>query len=262
MIPTVFLALLCGTSAVQAQQPWMRLDQVVDVEVLPGWRQADGIHIAGLKFQLAPGWVTYWRSAGAAGISPQLDWQASDNVAGVEPVWPRPKVFKSDIGQSIGYDRDFVLPLRIEPTADETVRLEGVLDIGICKDICLPAQLVVSAELLPGGHPDVEIEAALADQPDQMDGSASCVLRPTSNGLALAGEIDLPSLGYAEAVVFELSDPSIWVTDAVVARDGDQLTATSELMVGGDRKPSIDRSTVRITVIGETQAVEIWGCAE
>ncbi|MEM7641293.1 MAG: protein-disulfide reductase DsbD domain-containing protein [Pseudomonadota bacterium] len=262
MILGLLAALLGGISAAQAQQPWMQLDQVIEIDILPGWRQDDGTHLAGLKVQLAPGWVTYWRSAGAAGISPRMDWQGSDNVTRVDPVWPRPKVFKSDIGQSIGYDRDFVLPLRIRPVSDGIVRLHGTLDIGVCQDICLPAKLEVTAELPAGGVPDIEIEAALADQPERVDQSVTCVLRPTSDGFALAGQIDVPSVGYDEAVVFELSDPSVWVTDAVVARQGDQLIATSELMVGGDRRPDIDRSEVRITIIGETRAVEILGCAE
>ncbi|MEM8824982.1 MAG: protein-disulfide reductase DsbD domain-containing protein [Pseudomonadota bacterium] len=254
------IALALAASAAQAQQPWMKLDEVIEIDVLPGWRQDNGDHVAGLQIRLAPGWVTYWRSAGAAGISPQMDWRGSENAVSVSPVWPKPKVFNSFMGQSIGYDSDFVLPLLIRPEANGAIRLQGALDIGVCRDICLPAKVDVTAELPATGAPDASIQAALADQPAQINAPAVCRLRPTEDGMALAGEIALPPLGYEEAVVFEVPDPSIWVTDAEVARQGDRLVATTELMVGGNRPIAVDRSRVRITIIGDRDAVEIIGC--
>lgn len=36
-------------------------DNVVDLEILEGWRTDRGTHMAGLQFTLADGWKTYWR---------------------------------------------------------------------------------------------------------------------------------------------------------------------------------------------------------
>jgi hypothetical protein len=60
--------------------------------------------------------------------------------------------------------------------------------------------------------------------------------------------------------VFELPDARLWVTDAIVRRDGDALTARAELMIGGGRRVSVDPAEVRVTVIGEADAVELGGC--
>ena len=41
-----------------------------------------------LDIDLKPGWKTYWRDPGDAGVPPQLDVSASTNVAGAELRFP------------------------------------------------------------------------------------------------------------------------------------------------------------------------------
>ena len=48
--------------------PAQSLDGVAQLDVLPGWETRNGTHMAGLRITLAPGWKTYWRAAGDAGI--------------------------------------------------------------------------------------------------------------------------------------------------------------------------------------------------
>ena len=49
-------------------------DAVEGVALIAGWRQADGSRLAGIEIRLAPGWHTYWRAPGSAGIPPTFDW--------------------------------------------------------------------------------------------------------------------------------------------------------------------------------------------
>lgn len=247
-----------GTPIAQAQPSDM--SQAIRIEVLPGWRRADGVHVAGLRVRLAPGWKTYWRSAGAAGISPQMDWRGSGNVRSVTPAWPVPHVFGRTGALSIGYDRDFILPLLIAPGGGGPIRLRGTLDIGVCADICLPARLFVDAMLEPSVRAVPEIEAALADRPRRIRATARCSLQPTADGLSLTGQIDVPRQGSAETVVFEVPDPKVWVTDAAVARQGGRITARADILASNGGGVSFDRSQVLMTVIGDRSAVEILGC--
>ncbi|MEC7300233.1 MAG: protein-disulfide reductase DsbD domain-containing protein, partial [Pseudomonadota bacterium] len=136
------------------------------VRLLPGWKQADGSHIAGLEFQLSQGWKTYWRAPGDAGVPPVFDWSASQNVARVDVIWPTPHVFWQNGMRSIGYSDRVVLPLRIEPSGSGAVHLDGVLQVGICSDICVPLHVDLSALVLPPqGRRDPAIAASLAERP-------------------------------------------------------------------------------------------------
>ncbi|MBM2574989.1 hypothetical protein JQC91_01615 [Jannaschia sp. Os4] len=254
----LFLCLVLSPPA--SAQPVSDPSGLISIEVMPGWRESRGTHVAGLRVRLKPGWKTYWRRAGELGIAPRMDWRRSRNAAAVEARWPTPSVFRSQGAMSLGYTEDFVLPLviRVGRSARD-VDLRGRLDLGVCAEICVPVRLDVSGRLPKGGAPDPEIRAALADRPRPSRARATCTLRPTEAGIALTGRLDLPPLGGPETVVFELDDPSLWVTDAEVRREGGALVATSEVM-GGDRGIAVDRRRVRITVIGGSGAVEIEGC--
>ena len=65
------------------------------VGTLDGWRQPDGSRLAAVEIRLAPGWHTYWRVPGDAGIPPSFDWSGSSNLASVAYEWPRPEIFDS-----------------------------------------------------------------------------------------------------------------------------------------------------------------------
>ncbi|SFJ03482.1 protein-disulfide reductase DsbD domain-containing protein [Jannaschia pohangensis] len=254
------IAAICFAFPQPVRAQWTSVSEVIQFEVMPGWRRADGVHVAALRVRLQPGWKTYWRSAGSVGIAPQMDWRGSRNLRSVTPAWPTPKVFGTEGALSIGYDRDFILPLLIPAQGSGPIGLRGQLSIGVCADICLPAQVEISADLPAAGAPDLTIEAALADRPRRVNATARCNLRPIDNGFAMTSQIDLPSQGRNEAVVFEVPNASVWVTDAVVSRRGSELRATSELIAAGGGGFALDRSQVRITVIGTGGAVEIEGC--
>ncbi|SNX71018.1 DsbC/DsbD-like thiol-disulfide interchange protein [Cereibacter ovatus] len=251
---------LAGSPVVATTQ-----DDILRAEILPGWRDARGTHMAGLRLRLASGWKTYWRSPGDAGIPPEFDWSGSDNVASVRLHWPAPHVFTLNGMQTIGYRGDLVLPFEVEARdPSRPIRLRAAVELGVCRDICVPAALDLAADLPAGGVPDGAIKAALkarpATGPEAGLGRIACRVEPIPDGLRLTAEMDLPASGTQEVVVMEPGQPSVWVSEPVTSRAGGRLTATSE-MVGPTGTPfALDRSAMTLTVLGDRGAVEIRGC--
>jgi hypothetical protein len=56
------------------------------------------------------------------------------------------------------------------------------------------------------------------------------------------------------------ADPTLWITEATGRRTGGVLTATSDLLPPPGAPFVLDRSALRITVLGQGAAVEIAGC--
>ena len=234
-------------------------------KLLPGWQTGAGTHMAGVQLDLAPGWKTYWRSPGDAGIPPQFDWSGSENLKSVRIHWPAPVVFHTNGYQTIGYRGGVVLPLEVvAKDPSRPVLLRARVDLGICRDICMPAAVELDARLMPPGSPDPAIRAALAARPatgkEAGVSAVSCTVEPISDGLRVTATLTLPRQGGNEALAFEAADPRVWVSEALAQRQGGKLVASAE-MVGPDGQPfALDRSTLTLTVISDSGAVEINGC--
>jgi hypothetical protein len=265
---TRLLTFLClivfaaGAAPLQAQS----LDDAYHVRILPGWRAADGTHVAAVEVTLAEGWKTYWRAPGDAGIPPQFDWRESSNLAGVDISWPTPKAISQNGLQAIGYSDRMILPLRVMPSRKgKTVQLSGSIEMGVCKDVCIPVTADLWQVLAHDVRkPDAQIAAALADRPYSADeagvGRVACVITSKADGLHLRAEIDLPHTGGREVTVVETDNPLIWVAQAEARREGGRLIAETELYHTAGHAFAVNRSGIRIPVLGTSHAVDIQGC--
>ncbi|NAZ37996.1 protein-disulfide reductase DsbD domain-containing protein [Rubellimicrobium sp. CFH 75288] len=250
---------LVAASPLRADVP----SDLARLEVLPGWRAVEGRHIAALRLVLAPGWKTYWRAPGEAGLPPAFDFAGSSGIRAVEPRWPVPDVFHFNGMRSIGYGGEVTIPLDLAVTEGEA-RLEGVVEIGVCHDVCVPLRLPFAADLPEGGTRDPRIAAALVDRPltpEEAGAEATCAVVPEGAGLGLTLHVAMPPLGPEEAVVIEAADPALWISEPVARREGAVLVARAEALATDGGAAALDRSGLRITVLGGGKAVDIRGCA-
>lgn len=265
----MFLPAACSVALLAIAAPALAQEvppNVVSATFREGWRTESGTQMAALELRLAPGWKTYWRAPGEGGIPPEFDWSGSSNIGGIAFHWPKPEIFELNGMRSFGYHEALVLPIEIRPAkAGEPVRVTAEIDLGVCKEICVPMTVSVAADLAAGGTPDPVIRAALAEMPksaaDAGLTAARCETEPIRDGLRLTSRLALPSLGPDEIAVLELSDRSVWVSPAETRRDGGELTATADLVPADARPFALDRSAVRITLFGSGgRVVEVRGC--
>jgi len=245
-----------------AQDLAPNFDQFVKATVLPGWRTADGTHMAGLELQLAPGWKTYWRSPGDAGIPPSFDWQGSANIGAVKIHWPAPKVFVLNGLLTIAYKDRVVFPIEITPATDgQPIEIEARVDLGVCEDVCVPVSLDIQGLLSPDQTmADTEISTALNAQPTPGQGAVTCNVEDLKDGLKVTARIPLPPAGDTDVAVIEFSDPAVWVSEAETKRVGDNLIATSELIPEPAAPFALDASALRFTVFQKDGAFDFQGC--
>lgn len=256
------VSLFVPVSTAQAQS---QLDDLVQIDVLDGGLTARGTYMTALRLTLSEGWKTYWRAPGDAGIPPQFNWRGSRNLGDVTITWPTPHVFNQNGMQSIGYTDQLVLPVEITPAnAGQTVRLRGKVEIGICKDVCIPSTLSFNHKLDQTATRHPAIVAALAQRPFSASEAgvraATCQITPIKNGLRLTAHITMPSAGAPEVAVIEAGNPQIWASETQTHRSGGKLVASSDLVHVDQSSFALNRSDVRITVLGKKHAVDIRGC--
>ncbi|WP_424977868.1 protein-disulfide reductase DsbD domain-containing protein [Leisingera sp. S232] len=239
---------------------------IVQVEVLDGGMTPRGTQLSALKITLQPGWKTYWRTPGDAGIPPSFSWRGARNIGRLSITWPSPQVFLTSGYRTIGYHDQLVLPVEITPeTPGKPVRLKGRMQLGVCKDVCVPAELSFDHQLDSSAGRNPAIAAAMASRPWSAKEAgvrkAVCSLRPSQYGMTVTARISMPSAGGEEIAVIEPGNPRLFAGETVTRREGGQLIAETEFLPADSQPYAIDRSQLRITVLGQNHAVDIRGCS-
>ncbi len=144
-----------------------------------------GVYHAGLEFSLDPGWHTYWRFPGEAGIPPQTDFSASSNVGAIEMKFPAPARYDDGFTTSIVYNDGVVLPMLVTPAAPgQPVTLKADVFFGVCKEICVPGNGSFELTLKPDAAADrvsaVLINRDLALVPTEVNADASAITSITT----------------------------------------------------------------------------------
>lgn len=107
--------------------------------------------LALLQIEPKPGWKTYWRDPGDAGMPPQLDFAGSTNLVLRSVSFPVPEIGQDDGGRFVGYHQPVSLIVEFaKPLADapSTINLNAI--VGICEKVCVPFVASFSVPLKPG----------------------------------------------------------------------------------------------------------------
>ena len=121
--------------------------------------------LAGLHLQMDPGWHTYWKNPGEAGIPTAIKWDLPPGVTAGDIQWPLPhKLPPADV-TTYGYVDEVVLivPLKLAPDLKpgQPLNLQASLTWLECQDQCIPGKAQVSATLNLGAETRNSTNAAL-----------------------------------------------------------------------------------------------------
>jgi len=128
----------------------------------------------GVQFKLTPGWHTYWRSPGDAGIAATIDWTGSENLGSATIAWPAPQRLPSLGGlETQGYVDGVVVPIAVTLAhPGEPLHLHAEVDYASCKEVCIPyhasLDLTLPAGLAKPGPEAPLIAAAEARVPGDL----------------------------------------------------------------------------------------------
>jgi DsbC/DsbD-like thiol-disulfide interchange protein len=235
------------------------LDDILKVNLRPGWRAEDGTHIAGLQITLAPGWKTYWRQPGDTGIPPKFDFRVSKGLGVLEVLYPTPKITWQDQVRTIGYQDEVIFPIVIQPRTIGNMTISGQVEIGVCKEICIPVSLDVSAILPAKGPIDWVIEAAFQTLPRAGTDKINCTFTAATDGMHLS--LTLPHQNQdINGATIELGNSRLWIETPTIDRSSDQLEITANILTPSGNPIAVGRGDVVTTIFSATTATEYHGC--
>jgi thiol:disulfide interchange protein DsbD len=114
----------------------------------------------GLRLHMAPGWHTYWRNPGDAGVATDVALAPASGTAG--PLqWPAPSRFSEGTLTTFGYTGDLLLPFTVTPSAAPAA-LQVHASWLVCRDVCVPEEADLALNLA-AGPPAPSAQAPLFD---------------------------------------------------------------------------------------------------
>jgi DsbC/DsbD-like thiol-disulfide interchange protein len=182
---------------------------------------------AGIEIRLKPGWHTYWRYPGDAGVPPRFDFAGSQNVKAVDVLWPAPQRIQEHGLTVIGYAGNVILPLAVAPqNRAKPVTLRLKLDYAVCEKLCVPAEGKAELMLARGRVPgDAELAAAEARVPKKVSLGQGAPLAVKSvrrdDGAGRSRVIvDVAAPAGAEVALFAEGPAPDWALPVPAAVDG------------------------------------------
>lgn len=213
------------------------------VRVLMTPTTVDGTVDGGVEIQLEPGWHTYWRVPGDAGVPPQFDFSRSENVAEVEVHYPVPERYDDGASVSVVYNDRVVFPLTVRPEdARKPVTLALDIFYGACAEVCIPVKATAETSLDPDDKADPLARVAIAEFRNRLPAAPSAGFSITS-----VSRDD-------EALTITARIPDGDKADLFSAGPADWFTGQPELVERGDKG-----ATFRFSLKGVPEGAEIDG---
>ena len=175
----------------------------------------------GLRMKMDPGWHTYWKNPGDAGMPTRLTWTLPAGWQAGDIEWPAPERIPVGELASYGYDGEVLLPVLLfaprgwsgKPPVHVAARAEWL----VCKESCLPEAATLALDLKDATRGDPAsrrlFDAARARQPraiawtrsaaSRVDGRLEVALAPAVAGQFFPDREELIEPGDPPRVVLD-----------------------------------------------------------
>lgn len=177
-----------GASDADAE-PHTRARLVASVDAVAPGRSFD----VAIVLESDPGWHTYWKNPGDAGMATTVEWKLPKGWTAGELQWPAPARFQEKEVTTFGYAGEPVwLLASVQAPAKasgKSVTLSARVDWLECREICLPGSADVALTLPAGKAAPVEaaaFEAARARVPHEPKGWTLRASWPAKDRLTLS----------------------------------------------------------------------------
>ncbi|WP_367715489.1 protein-disulfide reductase DsbD domain-containing protein [Nitratireductor sp. GISD-1A_MAKvit] len=248
------LALMAPFPAFSASSQWAKSEGGAVRLVTTGLPDKHGRLRGALEIRLEPGWKTYWRNPGPAGIPPQLDLSRSPGIEAVEVEFPPPRRIRDGDIQWAGYTQSVSLPVTFTFENAETVTLiDADVFLGICKTICIPFQ--ASFLIDPGAGASNAADALVVQRAfDRLPGPANDELglvgiRREQSRLVLTAT--LPEGARNPVLFLDHQRSHLLATPQLTGRGGAHATFAVEISGRADGKLETTQLLYTLTVEGK-----------
>lgn len=213
-----------------------------------------------LDIELAPGWHTYWRAPGEAGLAPVLNTNKTPAIQSASFEWPYPVRIEEMGIVTFGYKEHVAFPLNFEMregTPPDVIALSA--DIMVCKDICIPEKIELQTSLTRDSADALAALAAARQKVPQPDHPELRIetIEVTGDDIVISARnipgFEAPSV-FVTANQTAFTKPAEWVPDP---SDLARMTIKQPKNPGTeDLSAFLKGKTLSVTLVSGTESTE------
>jgi DsbC/DsbD-like thiol-disulfide interchange protein len=215
-----------------------------------------GLPQADCKLHGEPGWKTYWRNPGDAGVPPSVSIAPPTALVEPEIHFPAPELVVDTYGSWAGYHGAVALPLVFD-VGDREDPFEVDVFLGVCESICIPVQARFTVDPAPlASDRDAAqiVHAAFAELPEPAhDHVHARIVGKDDDHLLVEAVLPGAEEDAAEPQLFVASDGGLTVGTAKPVLHEDWRTMFEVPVLG---KPKPGRSQLFYTLSSGDEAVD------
>lgn len=184
-----------------------------------------------LKLTLLPGWHTYWKNPGDAGLTPSITWTLPKGAGVGEIVWPNPMRMVEGPLMTYGYLDAVTLPIQVTAPKDlkpgESFTLQLTADWLTCLESCIPqtAELDLTLPVADQPHASAvkaDIDRQLSQKPARIKNAATATSQDALTFTIAKSEFGVDTIN--DAYFFPAGDGFAYGEKQSFEANGDQLT--------------------------------------
>jgi DsbC/DsbD-like thiol-disulfide interchange protein len=243
--PALLIAVTFAASpALAGATAWQEISPGVKARLISSDSVSNGVTLAGLELDMPQTTNTYWRIPGESGIPTEFSFAGSTGVVDAVVQWPFPEIATTAGYRDYVYRGPVVFPIELRTNGGGI--LKAAITLGICSEVCVPAQ---ASFTLPvgGGKADPEqsirLDQAEAATPIAWDrpGQPVASVTATPDGLAVGG---LDASVDPKTLIADVGDPSILFETPQKSPDGSLWTLK---LLGGAGGNKLEGRAVQLT---------------
>jgi suppressor for copper-sensitivity B len=163
-LATLIITILMPAIASALESPWQdsSVKKEGSIRLISAGHTDEGEIVSGLHIKFTGKWKTYWKFVGDSGMSVTPDFTASENIKGVELVWPVPTRHLFFDLEGWGYDKEVILPFAVGVVdATKPAKLVANVKWAVCDEDCIFVENKLELEV-PSGYKN-SVNLALID---------------------------------------------------------------------------------------------------
>ena len=271
MLSICFINPICYASQTfgKSENSVITKNEYWNIKFFKAWRTENGNYQYGLFIDLDDNWKTYWKHPGNSGFKPEFQILKSKNLAKLEVLWPAPKIFYENETEVYAFKSKLILPILIYPQEiNNPTAFELKINLGFCKEICVPKTFHLKSENAPNASnfQISEIRESIKKVPVNLATTTkyvSCTVIQDGKKLILVSKLNAQFFTKGNTItdaIFYYGDGSIWFSDKIQHLDEKTQLFSATLNHVNNQNILLDRSKIELTLLTQNGGFILNGC--